>query len=305
MVAIHRLLRGDLAVDVSLQGGGIRRFARGGQTLMCPAPTAPQLACFAMLPFCSRINTGRFQYGEHEVALAPNFPPEPHAIHGFGWQGLWQLDTQDEHGCVLVYEHDGAASDDTGWPWTFRASQRLTLSDSGLWVTLTLENLSNDVMPAGMGLHPHFPLAVDMRVSMACADRVVMTDGLLPTLEKLDDHGEVNPLADRPWLRRGLDDVFAHRSGGVQIVWPDQPWSLSVEPDSMLPHWIVYAPRGGEFICIEPLSHVPNAVNINPIKAPFDGAMKALTPGQGWTTTTAFVTYAITQSTLQAPSTSC
>ena len=202
MVATHRLHRGDLAVEVSLQGGGIQRFARGGQTLMCPAPTAPYLACFAMLPFCSRINTGRFQYGEHEVALAPNFPPEPHAIHGFGWQGLWQLDTQDEHGCVLVYEHDGAASDDTGWPWTFRASQRLTLSDSGLWVTLTLENLSNDVMPAGMGLHPHFPLAVDMRVSMACADRVVMTDGLLPTLEKLDDHGEVNPLADRPWLRR-------------------------------------------------------------------------------------------------------
>ena len=140
MVATHRLLRGDLAVEVSLQGGGIQRFARGGQTLMCPAPTAPHLACFAMLPFCSRINNGRFQYGEHQVALTLNFPPEPHAIHGFGWQGLWQLETQSDEACVLVYEHDGAASDDTGWPWTFRASQHVVLLESGLSVTLALEN---------------------------------------------------------------------------------------------------------------------------------------------------------------------
>lgn len=305
MVAIHRLLRGDLAVDVSLQGGGIRRFARGGQTLMCPAPTAPQLACFAMLPFCSRINNGRFQYGEHQVALTPNFPPEPHAIHGFGWQGLWQLETQSDEACVLVYEHDGAVSDKTGWPWTFRVTQRLVLSDSGLSVTLTLENLSNDAMPAGMGLHPHFPSAANMRVSMACAGRVVMTDGFLPEVEKLGGHGEVSPLAGRPWLHRNMDDVFAHRSGGAQIVWPDQPWSLSIEPDPMLAHWIVYAPRDREFICIEPISHLPNAVNINPLKRPSAGEMKALGPGERWSATTSFGTFAVAQSTLQAPSTSC
>ena len=44
-----------------------------------------------MLPFCSRIHNGRFRYGDRDVSLAPNFPPEPHAIHGFGWQGLWRL----------------------------------------------------------------------------------------------------------------------------------------------------------------------------------------------------------------------
>lgn len=305
MAATHWLRRDDLAVEVSLQGGGIVHFARGGQTLMCPAPTGPHLACFAMLPFCSRINEGRFQYGAHHVALTPNFPPESHAIHGFGWQGFWQLDTQSDQACVLLYEHDGAASHNTGWPWTFRATQRLALVDSGLSITLTLENLSNDVMPAGMGLHPHFPCTADMHVAMACADRVVMTDGLLPGLEKLGGHGEINPLANQPWLRRGLDDVFAHRSGVAQIVWPDQPWSLSIEPDPLLPHWIVYAPWGGTLICIEPISHLPNAVNINPRKTPIAGAMKALAPGQGWTTTTSFVTSAVAQSTLQAASTSC
>ena len=304
MVTTHRLYWGDLGVEVSPQGGGIVRFARGEQILMCPAPAAPHLACFAMLPFCSRIDNGRFCYGQYEVTLAPNFPPEPHAIHGFGWQGLWQLKAQDHHACVLAYEHDSAASIMTGWPWMFRATQRLILSESGLSVTLTVENLSDDVMPAGMGLHPHFPFASDMRVSMAATDRVVMTDDMLPATKKLDDHGVVNPLADRPWLHSGLDDVFAYRSGGALIVWPDQPWSLSVEPDPEFPHWIVYTPRDSEFICIEPISHLPNAVNTDPIKAPFAGDIKALAPGQSWATTTVFETRSIMQSTLQAPLTS-
>ena len=142
---------------MSLQGGAIQRFERGEQTSHVSASTAPHLACFAMLPFCSRIDNGRFRYGEHDVSLAPNFPPEPHAIHGFGWQGLWRLKAQDNYACALVYEHDGAASAATGWPWLFRATQHIALSESGLSVTLTLENLSKDVMPAGWVYTRIFP----------------------------------------------------------------------------------------------------------------------------------------------------
>ena len=88
----------------------------------------------------------------------------------------------------------------TGWPWLFRATQRLILSESGLSVTLTVENLSDDVMPAGMGLHPHFPFASDMRVSMAATDRVVMTDDMLP------------------------DNRAAGRSRVRQTLWQNRPW---------------------------------------------------------------------------------
>jgi galactose mutarotase-like enzyme len=72
----------------------------------------------------------------------------------------------------------------------------------------------------------------------------------------------------------------------------------------MLAHWIVYAPRDSAFICIEPISHLPNAVNLNPLKPPSAGEMKALKPGQSWTTTTSFMTLATVQSTLQASPTS-
>ena len=305
MVPSHCLHWEDMHVDVSLQGGAIQRFERSGQPLMCLASTAPYLASFAMLPFCSRIHNGRFRYGDHDVSLAPNFPPEPHAIHGFGWQGLWRLEPQSDYACALVYEHDGPASAATGWPWLFRATQHIALSDLGLSLTLTLENFSKDAMPAGMGLHPHFPLAEDTRVSMSCAARVVMNDDFLPETVQLGDTGEANPLANRPWLSRGMDDVFAHRNGRAQIIWPGQPCSLAIEPDAELAHWIVFAPRAKRFICIEPISHLPNAVNMKPANAPLTGAVKVLAPGQGWTTKTSFVTYATAQSVLHAPSTSC
>ena len=109
---------------------------------------------------------------------------------------------------------------------------------------------------------------------MSCA-RVVMNDDFLPETVQLGDTGKANPLANRPWLSRGMDDVFAHRNGSAQIIWPGQPWSLSIEPDAELAHWIVFAPRAKGFICIEPISHLPNAVNMKPANAPLTGAVKS------------------------------
>ena len=49
------------------------------------------------------------------------------------------LGATSEYACALVYEHDGPASAATGWPWLFRATQHIALSDLGLSLTLTLE----------------------------------------------------------------------------------------------------------------------------------------------------------------------
>ena len=110
--------------------------------------------------------------------------------------GILALGATNDYACALVYEHDSAASAATGWPWLFRATQHIDFVESGLSVTLTVENLSDDVMPAGMGLHPHFPFASDTRVSMSRAARVVMNDDFLPATKKLGDTGKANPLAE-------------------------------------------------------------------------------------------------------------
>lgn len=273
---------------LSRAAGGIVSFQRDGQALMCAAPTQPYMACFPMLPFCSRIYHGRFNFAGQEIELAPNFLPEPHTIHGFAWQAYWHLHSISATACTLQFRHDQAASDATGWPWLFSAEQRFELVEQGLVVTVTLENQCDRVMPAGMGLHPHFPLAAATTMTLLCKSRIEMNKEFLPTAVDLSDGQAINVLAAKRWRERDLDDVFAHGSGTAQIQWRDKPWSLSIEPDPDLPHWIVFAPRDKGFICIEPISHFPNVMNVHPAPTEPRGGLKKLGSSEVWSTCTTF-----------------
>ena len=280
---------------LSRTGGGIVSFQRDGQALMCAAPTQPYLACFPMLPFCSRIHEGRFNFAGQGVELAANFLPEPHTIHGFGWQAHWQLHSMSETACTLQFHHDQAASNATGWPWLFSAQQRFELGEQGLVVTVALANHSDQVMPAGMGLHPHFPLLeataggnAGTAITLLCNAGIQMSEAFLPQAVDLSDGRATNVMAAKPWRERDVDDVFAYGSGTAQIQWQEKPWSVCIEADPALPHWIVFAPRGAGFICIEPISHFPNVVNVQPAPAEASGGLKKLGPSEVWSTCTTF-----------------
>ena len=289
------LRRGTTELVVSRAGGGIVSFQRDDQALMRAAPTQPYLACFPMLPFCSRIHEGRFNFAGQDVELARNFLPEPHTIHGFGWQAHWHLHSMSETACTLKFHHDQSVGEATGWPWLFSAEQRFELVEQGLLVTVTLENQSDGVMPAGMGLHPYFPLteatAEDENgttITLLCNARVQMRKAFLPQVIDLSVGRAINVLAAKPWRERDVDDVFAYGLGVAQIHWRDKPYSLSIESDPALPHWIVLAPRGAGFICIEPISHFPNVVNVQPAPTEASGGLKNLAPSEVWSTCTTF-----------------
>ena len=221
---------------LSLQGGGIVALKRGDQALMVPARTAPFLGSFTMVPFCSRITAGRFDYRGKSVQLAPNFPPEPHTIHGFGWQSRWQIGHLEQNACTLVYEHDSCAAATTGWPWTFTVEQHFALSETELSHSVRVENISEETMPVGAGFHPYFPLTPSCDISMLCRDELVLdADGLpitasgAPNNPADNNAPHTNPLASRPWLQRGLDrfmsgDRAVPRFAGLM---KPGPWPLN------------------------------------------------------------------------------
>ncbi len=290
-----------MSAVLSLQGGGIAQLRRGDQALMIPAPAPPFLASFAMVPFCSRITAGRFKYRDRPVKLAQNFPSEPHAIHGFGWQSRWQIEHLAQNACTLVYEHDRDAAAETGWPWAFTARQHFAISESGLTHSIRVKNVSRETMPVGAGFHPHFPLTPASDVSMLCRGELLLDRSGLPLTELAcaalgntagEDRSYINPLAGRPWLERGLDQVYLGRIGSAEIRWPDQPWSLVIEPDSSLAHWVVYAPANAGFICIEPISHIPDALNLLGPGGREGGGLADLAPGEQWAASTRFVSLA-------------
>lgn len=251
-------------------GGLIAELACGAVPVLRAMPAGSRspldAACFPLVPWCNRIAEGRFDWEGAEVALARNFLPERHAIHGHGWQSVWVVESHGSDRCALVHRHDAAAP---GWPWAYVARQQIALSDAGCAITLSLTNLSERVMPAGLGLHPYLRRRPESRVRFAAADIVAVGADLIPTGERLPpDH--FADFAAGSALPAGLvDHCFTGWDGTASVIDDCGTITLAAEGAGLL-H--LYAPEDPAILCLEPVSHLPDAANA--------GAMPLCAPGE-------------------------
>lgn len=264
MSYFEELTVGDLHLVVAPHiGGCIAQFSKAGQQLMHKASQRALddlnpggMSCFAMVPYCNRIQNGRFTYDGRHIELPPNFPPEPHSIHGLGWQEVWQVDEVTTDCLTLSYAHDGSV-----WPWPFLAEQTFRLSERGLEQTLSVTNSSNMAMPAGLGVHPYFPRDESTLFQASFAGEWEMDDEKIPAVLNVIAEG-VDLWGGKPVATRPVDNVYTGRTGGLQIVWPQERYSLTMRPSGNLPTTVVYVPVEYDFFCVEPVTHLPNAVNM-------------------------------------------
>src|SRR6201992_2235507 len=140
-------------------GGSIAAWSVRGQEMMRPTNGADiaardsfAAAGFPLVPFSNRVNAGRFEWNDRVFSLAANFPPEPHAIHGVGFERAWQVQAQAEDSLIMTLMHRPGAS----WPWAFKAEQRLVLERGQLTLELRAVNLSDQPVPLAFGHHPYF-----------------------------------------------------------------------------------------------------------------------------------------------------
>ncbi|WP_179954071.1 aldose 1-epimerase [Denitrobaculum tricleocarpae] len=211
---------------------------------------------YPLVPFSNRIAQGRFHYDGREITLPPDPLLPPHAIHGHGWRAAWEVSERSESTMLLRYRH---RADD--WPWAYEATQRCGLDAEGLWIEMTLKNLSEQPMPAGLGLHPHFPRTADVRLKAAVAQAHVADPCLLP-IAKRDDHPAIAPLGSGGPLPEGLDLCFEGWDGSAEILWPAENRGLRVVAGPEFGHLVIFTPPDEDFFCVEPVSHCVNAVNL-------------------------------------------
>jgi aldose 1-epimerase len=254
-------------------GGTVTHFRHRGRDLLRPAdgdnPTGA--AAFPMIPFSGRIADGRFNWQGRHIQLDANFPPETHAIHGHGWTRGWQTDATGADNAVLSYVHAPDA-----WPWAYRAVQAFRLGASGLELTLSVTNLSGESMPAGIGWHPYFPsrgAQIEADTSMIWEtgeDKIPKYRRAPAGTEQLRKPQGVESL--------GLDTPFETTGGPVSLRWPEEGISLRMLTDDALLFLVVYTPAGEKYFCAEPVSHIPNMVNMT---APArDTGLVSLAPGK-------------------------
>jgi aldose 1-epimerase len=240
-------------------GGSILRLAIGGLNLLRSAPAEVSdihdVACFPLVPFANRVGEGRFVFDGVSAVLDVAGPGAPHALHGHGWQAAWSVARASAREAVLELDHAGPTSSRRGWPWPYRARQSIALAADGVAIELAIENRDTRPMSAGAGIHPYFIRSPESRI-----------DAQASAMWRNDDSGLASECVPDDRLVRGrawriadlapIDNWFAAADGEATI--RDGVREVRV---SGLPArgFHLYAPEDGDFFCVEPVSHAPNA----------------------------------------------
>jgi aldose 1-epimerase len=229
-----------------------------------------RMSSFPLVPYSNRIGDARFTWDDQQVSLAPNFAPEPHAIHGVGWTRAWEIAEQSPTSALLRYRH----ATDHDWQWAFTAEQRATLTSTSLSLVLRVRNDHDAPVPLAFGHHPYFDSA-GARLKFAAANVWMNGEDALPSARLVpvggfafDDGAAV--------AGKVIDHCYSGWTGRARIEWAGRPRALDIVATPNLPAAVVYIPKGGDIFCFEPVPHVNNALNLNryaammPIVAPGD-----------------------------------
>jgi aldose 1-epimerase len=265
--AIRELRNDGAVVQVAPgAGGAVTRYTllHGSESVDLLRPALPDAvakkiptdaSCFPLVPFSNRIRDGRFTFNGRDIRLAPNFPPEPHAIHGHGWQTDWDVLEETKDRLTIGYRHQPDA-----WPFPYSARQTFRLSGDELQVTVAVSNEGDEPMPAGFGLHPYFVRTPRTRITAGVEAVWLSDDNSMPT--------ELVPLPDDRRLDRGidpndvsLDDNFTGWDGTALIEWSDRGIGVRLTAEGPFGFVQVFTPAGEKFACVEPVTNMTDAFN--------------------------------------------
>jgi aldose 1-epimerase len=206
-------------------------------------------ASYPLVPYSNRLGYCRFRWHGTDHSTRPNFDNNPHSVHGVGWQRPWTVVAESATHATLALDHPG----DADWPFAFRAEQRFELSPDALTMHLAITNTDARPAPVGLGWHPYFPKRSRSRLHAELSDRWESDPATqLPTRRV------PQPGIDGDIAHLDFDHCFEGWRGAARI----RDEKLSLKLSSSLPYLVVYTPQTKPYFCVEPVSHVSNAVHM-------------------------------------------
>ena len=219
-------------------------------------------AIYPLLPYSNRLGYRRFRWRGHDYTTAANVPDSPHSLHGIGWQRPWRLVSTSALEVVVELVHEG----DADWPFAFTARQYFSLTPQAFAVRMQFTSTAAIEQPVGIGWHPYFPRRARSRLHVELSDRWDTDATQLPTRRV------AQPGIDSDLSHLAYDNCFEGWRGPARI--RDARFSLQLT--SSLRYLVVYTPPERDYFCVEPVSHVSNAVHM---ADPAAHGLAALAPG--------------------------
>ena len=225
--------------------------------------TAWPSGCYPLVPYSNRIGYARFRWKGHDFTTRPNFGESPHSIHGVGWMRPWERVSSSAVEVVLRYRHAA----DADWPFAFEATQYFNLTPQSLHVEMVVTNLAEVAQPVGLGWHPYFPKRARSRLHIELAERWDGDATGLPVRKV------AQPGIDAGVAHLAFDNCFDGWHGAARI--RDERFSLQLS--SSLDRLVVYTPPEKDYFCVEPVSHVSNAIHM---ADPAAHGLRSVAPGE-------------------------
>ena len=223
---------------------------------------ARDAALFPLVPYSNRLGYRRFRWRGRDHTTRANVADSPHSLHGVGWQRPWRIVSSNALELVLELRHAA----DADWPFAFSARQYLALDAASFSARLQLVNEDAGEQPVGLGWHPSFVKRARSRMHIEVSHRWDSDATLLPT-RKVAQHG-----IDSDLSHLAFDHCFEGWRGAARV----RDERFSVQLASSLDRLVVYTPPEREYFCVEPVSHVTNAIHM--AEPPAHGLV-ALAPG--------------------------
>ena len=214
-------------------------------------------ASFPLVPFSNRIRNGEFNWQDKQVKLPLNHLPENHVIHGHGWQAHWQVISHSNSELVLEYQHKADA-----WPFSYSVKQTFMLAGAALKMSLTVVNLSKSDMPTGLGFHPYFTRTQACTFHAVLSKMWAVDNECMPTsiVDAPNGFQEAQGLNINNTI---LDNAFINFQNKAQLHWPEWQAITDITTSNNCGFLVVYSPKKADFVCIEPVTHMTDAINMN------------------------------------------
>lgn len=259
------------------------KTASGSWPVLAEPPDAESLAVRTsrygipiMYPWPNRIRDGKFTFEgkAYEVPLAPN---GPHAIHGVTRARPWTV-TQaatDENGAFCRASIVIGTDPDDVWPFPSQISIEYRLNGRALAVVAEAANLGEAAMPMGFGTHPWFGMPLGEGGSKETLEVRAPARAFWELDETLCTTGVVKPVSEgfdaQEWHAIGdtfIDDVYTDLPlvdgwFTAEIRDPASGRRVAVRSDATFREHVVFAPRHGQAVCLEPYTCSTDAFNLD------------------------------------------
>ena len=247
------------------QGAAFSSLQWRGRDILVPTPEGARhpgaYGAFWMLPWANRLDGGRI--AGHAMPI--NRVAEATAIHGLTRDLPWEVISAAPDHAVLQQRLSVT-------PFDYTARLGVALDADGVFMEMTLRHEGAVPAPYGMGWHPWFMRSAATSLHLNATQRANHTARGLPqnftpcTGIAADEAGLI-----------GLDNFFGGWDGVARLITPAGIITLTATGD-FAAGVQVYAPPTQPVICVEPVSHMPDAPNRPALAAA--APMRLLAPGQ-------------------------